>query len=223
MDREPSSEHLRQWLAKGMTGCQFASLIAQNRHRIVTAVFDRLASEENVSRVFETGTESRVPVIVLFTWIRTEAALVEQLRVLARGSRWRMTREHPTGLSTEDVMIGIDWQVRDGLSSAMMGLAPFSTMPVTRRAPYVCLAAWPGGHDNPHWTRYERDIVHFLDTDLTALQLTTPKYRSLTKASKAASEQLLTELGDDARYYRRVAFRLQGSVAESLRDVFIGS
>jgi len=105
----------------------------------------------------------------------------------------------------------------------MMGLAPFATMPVTRRAPYVCLAAWPGGHDNPHWTRYDQDIVHFLDTDLTALQLTAPKYRSLTKASKAASEQLLVELGDDARHYRRVAFRLQGSVAESLRDVFVGT
>jgi len=94
-------------------------------------------------------------------------------------------------------------------------------MPVTRRAPYVCLVAWPGGHDNPYWTRYDQDIVHFLDTDLTALQLTTPKYHSLTKASKAASELLLTELGDDARYYRRVAFRLQSSVAESLRNVFV--
>ena len=40
-----------------------------------------------------------------------------------------------------------------------MGLAPFGTMPVTRRAPYVCLATWPGGHDNPYLTRYERDIV----------------------------------------------------------------
>jgi hypothetical protein len=46
-------------------------------------------------------------------------------------------------------------------------------------------AAWTGGHDNPHWTHYERDIVHFLDTDLTALQLTAPRYRSLTKASSS--------------------------------------
>jgi hypothetical protein len=102
-----------------------------------------------------------------------------------------------------------------------MGLAPFATMPVTRRAPYVCLAAWPGGHDNPHWTRYDQDIVHFLDTDLTTLQLTVPKYRSLMTASRSTTEQLLSELSDDARYYRRVAFRLQGSVAESLRDVLV--
>jgi hypothetical protein len=57
-------------------------------------------------------------------------------------------------------MVGMEWRIREGLSSAPMGLAPFATMPVTRRAPYVCIAAWPGGHDNPHWTRYDAGIVH---------------------------------------------------------------
>ncbi|TMQ08378.1 MAG: hypothetical protein E6J91_33335 [Deltaproteobacteria bacterium] len=116
-------------------------------------------------------------------------------------------------------MIGVEWQIGNGCASSVMGLAPFATMPVTRRAPHVCLAGWPGGHDNPHWTYHERDIVHFLDTDLTALELTTPKYRSLTKASRSTTEQLLSELGDDARYYRRVAFRLQSSVAAALHDL----
>jgi hypothetical protein len=202
-----------------MTGCQFAKLIVQNRDHILAAAFHEFASEEDVSRLFETGTQTRVPVFALFTSIKTEAALIEQLSILARGSRWRITRELPAGLVTDDVMIGVEWQIGNGCASSVMGLAPFATMPVTRRAPYVCLAAWPGGHDNPHWTRYDQDIVHFLDTDLTALQLTAPKYRSLTKASKAASELLLAELGDDARHYRRVAFRLQSSTAEALRAV----
>lgn len=43
------------------------------------------------------------------------------------------------------------------------------------QAPYVCIAAWPGSHDNPHWPRFEHGIVHFLDTDLSALKLTKPK------------------------------------------------
>jgi len=204
-----------------MTGCQFARLIAQRRDRIVAAAFPGLVSEADVSRVFETGTDTHLPAFAVFTGIRTETALIEQLSVLARGSRWRITREHPAGLITDDVLIGVEWQIGNGCASSVMGLAPFATMPVTRRAPYVCLAAWPGGHDNPYWTRYDQDIVHFLDTDLTALKLTTLKYRSLTKASKAASELLLTDLGDDARYYRRVAFRLQGAAAESLRDVVV--
>jgi hypothetical protein len=205
-----------------MAGCQFAALLAQNRDRIAAAAFPELASEADVSRIFEAGTKARLPALAVFPGIRTEAALVEQLRVLARGSRWRITREHPAGLITDDVMIGMEWQIGNGCMSSVMGLAPFATMPVTRRAPYVCLAAWPGGHDNPHWTRHLEGIVHFLDADLTALQLTTAKYRSLTQASKAASEQLLAELGDDARNYRRAAFRLHGSVAESLHDVWVG-
>jgi hypothetical protein len=206
-----------------MTGCQFAKLIAQNRDRIVAAAFHELASEDDVSRLFEAGTRNHLPAFALFTAIRTEAELIEQLSVLARGSRWRITREYLADLPTDDVMIGMEWQIGNGCASSVMGLAPFATMPVTRRAPYVCLTGWPGGHDNPHWTHYERDIVHFLDTDLTALQLTTPKYRSLTKASRSATEQLLSELGDNARYYRRVAFRLQSSVATALGDVLVGS
>jgi hypothetical protein len=206
-----------------MTGCQFARLIAQRRDRIVAAAFPGLVSEADVSRVFETGTDTHLPAIAVFTGIRTETALIEQLSVLARGSRWRITREHPAGLLTDDVMIGVEWQIGNDCASSVMGLAPFATMPVTRRAPYVCLAAWPGGHDNPHWTRYDQNIVHFLDTDLTALQLTVPKYRSLMTASRSTTEQLLSELSDDARYYRRVAFRLQGSVAESLRDLLVST
>jgi hypothetical protein len=199
-----------------MTGCQFAALIGQSRDRLVAASFRGLASETEVSAILHHGAEARVPALVLFTGIRTEAELVEQLGILARGSRWTITREYPAGLVTDDVLIGIHWQIRDGLSSSVMGLAPFATMPVTRRAPYVGLAAWPGGHDNPHWTRYEQDLVHFLDTDLAALQLTPAKYRSLTKASKEASELLLHELDDDARHYRRAAFRLQPSAAAAL-------
>jgi hypothetical protein len=206
-----------------MTGCQFARLIAQKRERIVAAAFPMLASDADVSRLFEAGNRLHVPAIAIFTGIRTEAALIEQLGVLARAPRWRITRQHLAGLITDDVLIGVEWTIGNGCASSVMGLAPFATMPVTRRAPYVCLAAWTGGHDNPHWTHYERDIVHFLDTDLTALQLTTPKYRSLTTGSRSTTEQLLAELGDDARYYRRVAFRLQSAVATALHDILVGS
>jgi hypothetical protein len=206
-------------MARGMTGCQFAALIAQDPKRIFAVSFHELASEANVSRVFEAAAQAHLPAVAAFTGIKTEDELVEQLRILGRGSRWTITRERPAGLVTNDVLIGIHWQIRDGLSSSVMGLAPFATMPVTRRAPYVCLAAWPGGHDNPHWTRYEQDLVHFLDTDLSALQLTPTKYRSLTEASKTASEHLLHELDDHARYYRRAAFRLHSSTATALRDI----
>ena len=215
-----AEDHLRQWLAKGMTGCQFAKLIAQKNERILTATFAGLANEEDVTDLFDAGTQDHLPVIVIFTGIRTEDALVEQLRILARGTRWRFTREHPEGLVTDDVMVGMEWQIRPGLASSPMGFAPFGTMPVTRRAPYACIAAWPGEHENPNWTRYDEGIVHFLDTNLAALKLTKAKYRSLTKASTDATNTLLGELHDDARYYRRTAFRLSVATAAALSSIW---
>jgi hypothetical protein len=216
----PADEHLRQWLAEGMTGCQFAKLIAQKKERIIRATYPGLAKEEDVSRTLEAGTAARLPAIAIFTGIRTEEDLVEQLRILSRGPRWRITREYPEGLATDDVMVGMTRQIREGLASSPMGLAPFGTMPVTRRAPYVCIAAWAGGHDNSHWRRYEEGIVHFLDTDLSALGLSKAKYKSLTNISKSTTEGLLSETADDARHYRRTAFRLRSGVADALRDVF---
>ncbi len=212
-----ADEHLRQWLAEGMTGCQFAKLLAQDRARIVRVTFPGLASAEDVTRVFQLGAAGRLPAIAIFTGIRTEEQLVEQLTLLAGGDHWTITEEHPDGLVTDDVLVGIDWRVRDGLASSIMGLAPFATMPVTRRSPYVCLAGWPGEHDNPHWKKFDPGIVHFLDTDVSALELNAQKYRSLNKASIDATKELLSELGDDAGYYRRAAFRLQASVGDSLR------
>jgi len=212
-----ADEHLRLWLAEGMTGCQFAKLIAQRRERIVTSTFAGLTKEEDVSRTFEAGTAARLPAIAIFTGIRTEEQLVEQLRILSRGTRWRITSERPDGLETDDVMVGMTWQVREGLVSSPMGLAPFGTMPVTRRAPYVCIAAWPGGHDNPRWKRFEEGVVHFLDTDISALNLSKAKYTSLTEVSNAATEDLLSETGDGARFYRRTAFRLRAAVAAARR------
>lgn len=203
-----------------MTGCQFAALIAQRSDRILIMAFPGLTPEADVTRLFETGTDAHIPAVAIFLGIRTEHELAEQLRILAAGERWKITEERPEGLETDDVLIGMEWTIRPGLVSSPMGLAPFATMPVTRRSPYVCLAAWPGGHENPHWTRYDERIVHFLDTDLSKLRITKPKYRSLSSASKDATKELLSEIGDDARHYRRAAFRLQGSTRTQLRGVF---
>jgi hypothetical protein len=95
---------------------------------------------------------------------------------------------------TDDILIGIEWVINRELASAPMDQAPFATMPVTRRAPYACLAAWTGGHDNPFWTKYDPSLVHFLDADLSKLRLDAHKYRALTKTSKETTESLLHEL-----------------------------
>ena len=140
----------------------------------------------------------------------------ECLREVHAGDSLENSRKGFTG----DVMVGIEWQIREGLVSSPMGFAPFGTMPVTRRAPYACIAAWPGEHENPNWTRYDEGIVHFLDTNLTALKLTKAKYKSLTTTSKDMTTVLLAELRDDARHYRRTAFRLNAATATALSSVW---
>src|SRR5690606_324226 len=111
-----SDDHLRRWLAKGMTGCQFAGLIAQQPDRIVTMTFSGLAPEADVTRLFDAGAEAHVPAIAIFLGIRTERALVEQLRILSAGERWKITEERPEGLETDDVLIGMEWTIRPGLA-----------------------------------------------------------------------------------------------------------
>ena len=202
-----------------MTGCQFAARIARERHQVLSVAFPELVDAAAVDSVFETGREAKLPVIAMFTGIRTEAALVEQLARMSKGERWRITEVSPDGVETDDMFVGVDWRVREGLVSSVMGLAPFASMPVTRRAPYVCVAAWPGEHDNPHWTKFENGIVHFLDTDLGRLGFTKAKYQALTRSSVEATKELLKDPPDDARYYRRAAFRLSPSARALLGPV----
>jgi hypothetical protein len=202
-----------------MTGCKFAARIAHEPQQILTVAFPGLAEEADLTGFFEAGRVAKLPAIAIFTSIRTETALMKQLAVLGVGDRWRISEVVPDGVTTEDVFVGVDWKVRDGLVSSVMGFGPFATMPVTRRAPYVCVAAWPGEHDNPNWTRFEKDVVHFLDTDLSGLKLTKPKYQALTKSSIAATKDLLSDPPDDARYYRRAAFRLSSTMRSALRSL----
>src|SRR4051812_47750315 len=110
--------HLRRWLGKGMTGCQFAGLIAQRPERILTTAFPGLTPEVDVTRLFDTGAKSHIPAIAIFLGIRTEYELAEQLRILATGERWKITEERPEGLETDDVLIGMEWTIRPGLVSS---------------------------------------------------------------------------------------------------------
>jgi hypothetical protein len=80
----------------------------------------------------------------------------------------------------------------------------------------VCLATWPGEHENPHRTRYAETVVDFLDS-APAASLGRPEYRRLWDASSARTGELLSDPVDDAGFYRRVAFRLSPAAARRFR------
>lgn len=174
---------------------------------------DRDVSPSQIDKLFDFAAIRLVPAIAIFPAIRTEADLVELLHRLATGDRWKLSRETVKGLVTEDVLVGIQWKTKTGLISQPMGLGPFPTMPVTRRAPYVCLATWPGGHDNPHRKKPDPEKVDFLDSVLPE-PLKHKQYKKLRETSTARTTALLSECQDSAATYRTVAFRLSSAVAD---------
>src|SRR6185436_15540233 len=148
-----------------------------------------------------------VPTIAVFPAIRTEGQLIDQLRLLETGDRWELSREVVTGLVTDDVLVGIRWTTSTHLVSLPMGFGPFATMPATRRAPYVCLATWPGDHENPHRKKFQPKIVDFLDSALSE-PLSAEEYKRVWDGSIKRTTELLSESQDDSSFYRKVAFRL---------------
>lgn len=204
-------EHVRLWLARGFTGCRFASSFA-SANQVLFGSFDGVAEAEQLDAIFDTAAATNLPAVAILTSIRTEADLLGQLVRLRDGTRWRVTREMVETLAMEDLLVGIQWINPSGRRSLPMGFGPFGTMPVTRRAPFVCIATWPGDHENPHRTRYEDGVVDFLDS-APAAALSKLEYRKLWNASVEGTRKLLSEPADDANNYRRVAFRLSPEAA----------
>ena len=201
---------VRRWLAAGFTGCQFAQ--AFSRDHLLLIGIDGVAQPELVDQIFDFAVQQGTPGIAVFPAIRTEAQLVDQLRALQGGERWTVSRVEVPGLETDELLIGLTWRTSEGRSSLPMGFGSFPTMPVTRRAPYVCLATWPGGHDNPHRKKYREPVVDFLDAKLPR-PLTADQYIAMWDESVAKTGEILAEQQDSPRFYRQVAFRLSADAA----------
>lgn len=212
-------DHIRSWLARRNTGCWFAAKLAQEskRNGLLLATFQGHTSPREIDAFFMLAGGQHLPAIAIFPNIRTEQQLADQLLVFAAGERWRVRRvPPPKGLETDDVLVGIEWETATaGLNSSPMGFASLGTMPVTRRAPYTCIAAWTGAHENKHRKKTE-PVVHFLDTDLGQYRLSAERYKELRLNSERDTSALLSNQNERASYYRNVAFRLSAAVGEQL-------
>lgn len=82
--------------------------------------------------------------------LRTPLDIVNVLSELAAHPRWEVCvpswKEHPR----DDVLVGLHWRTRAGLSSSALGLAPLLSMPVLRRAPLPAILVYAGPRANPH-------------------------------------------------------------------------
>lgn len=213
------TEHFRLWLRAGLTGCDFAKKLSAiaGQVAIVAQMDVKLPPTEWLNREFDVHANQDRAVIAVFPHIQSELALVELLKGLS-GGRWSIQprkKRSPTGCA----LVGVDWTTQNGDSSEAMGFAPFPSMPVTRRAPYVALGTWPGGRSNPRRgiapTPPARDkVVSFLDA---RHELDDAEYDKKWSETSARVSGLMEVPPDDASLYRRTAFVISAESAGQLR------
>lgn len=154
--------------------------------------------------------------VAVFPQVTDENALASLLNSIER-ERWRVLRRKRTTQS-DNILIGIEWLTSNGDRSEVMGFAPFPTMPVTRRAPYVAIATWPGDHLNPlrgkGSTPLARPgVVSFLDAPS---DLSEELYEKHWQETSARVTGLMEVPPDDAKIYRNAAFALYPEATERL-------
>ena len=144
---------MRRYLRFGMTGCSFAADYAAALDAIVWGVWSgtspSTAIHTDLSAFFTGAAGIPRPGIAVFPEIRTADDVVGLLIGLAGKSSWSLTRAQWGPHAREDELVTLGWRTPEGLSTSVMGFAPLGSMPVTRRAPYVALAAWLGPKLNP--------------------------------------------------------------------------
>lgn len=216
---EGAGEHFRLWLRAGLTGCGFAQLLASKANRIAVElhVDAELPRTDWMNSTFDANAEADRIVIAVFPRLANERALVEFLNALGRDDRWyvkRRTKRSPNG----GILVGLGWRTRSGDISETMGFAPFASMPVPRRAPYVAIATWPGGRSNPFRGQdltppSRTGQVSFLDAPHG---MEAADYEQRWHATVGRVTTLMSVPPDDASLYRRTAFVVPPEHAEHL-------
>ena len=201
-----------------MTGCEFAKRFAGKAHQAVIARYlDANAPPVDwFESLFDSDAEGERAVVAVFPLISSERHLIAFLNGLDRG-RWRIRRRAKSSPGG-DALLGMDWTTKHGDVSEVMGFAPFASMPVPRRAPYVAIATWPGGRANPFRGRGSTPsarpgVVSFLDAKH---DLPEAEYETRWAQTTERVTTLMTTPPDDASLYRKTAFVISPEAAGRL-------
>lgn len=212
--------HFRLWLRTGNSGCEYAKRLAAKASQIaiVAHMEPMLPPTAWLDGVFDANADEERAVIAVFPHIQSERALIDLLNSLA-GERWKILprkKSSPSG----NTCIGVDWTTKHGDVSETMGFAPFPSMPVTRRAPYVGIAAWPGQRSNPFRGESPTPMgregrVSFLDAP-HGLNERREEYEAWWQTTSERVASLMKVPPDDARLYRTTAFVISPEAAAAL-------
>jgi hypothetical protein len=202
-----------------MTGCEFAKLLAGKSGRVAVElhVDPQLSPTGWLNNAFDEHAKAGRTVIAVFPAITAENACVELLNELGTDSRWRV-RRRPKPSPAGATLVGLEWTTASGDISDTMGFAPFATMPVPRRAPYVAIATWPGGRANPFRGQGSTPAgrpgeVSFLDA---SHGFDEGQYEAMWAKTTGQVAALMSVPPDDPRRYRRAAFVMSTDHAAKL-------
>lgn len=206
-------DNFRRSLRDG-SGCGFAAALAYGG-RVAFEVHDETPTAE-VDDALDAYAAANLVVVLLLPFVTSERVLVEVLTGLRSSSpRWRLRKGTHTA---EAVHLAVEWTTSQGLIDDTMGFAPLLTMPVPRRSPYVAIALWPGGQQNPlrgvrPTPPAQAGRVSFLDVPHGFDEETNARMWKTTEEKVA---ELMTLPADRPSLYRRAAFVLGASVTEGL-------
>jgi hypothetical protein len=206
----PAAEQFRRWLGASLAGCLFAARFAKAGRLLYYNSLDGPSEElsAELDEFFDRAADDGSVPVALFPRIRSAADTARLIKLLRKGARWsaKEVRWRQHSRETDACLVGLEWRTRAGLQSRVMGFAPLGSMPVTRRGPYVAVAAWPGGHDNDYFDRSPPQWVSFADAD-TRLR-DREQHDDVWRKSEIMTRRLVSDPADDVERMRQVAFCL---------------
>lgn len=155
---------------------------------------------EGLNADFEFAAQSKLFALAIFPLISSERQLGELIQTLSGDAQWKAEE---IGRDTEHRMVELRWRNPEGLECNAVGFAPTLAMPATRRAPYVAVGVWPGGHDNQFLKKHGQTIG-LADT---SHKLDEQSYQNHLEKTEAKVGQLVGSSFTKAQM-RRLTFRL---------------
>lgn len=205
------------WLRANITGCMFATKFASAggagtiRPHVIIGSLEATHLAEQLEPLLNDAATHAEAVLLIFPDLRTPADVARLLRALGNYPTWSVSRTSRKEHERADLLVSLEWNTPTGNVTAAMGMAPLGSMPITRRAPYVCIVLWPGGHENP-FRQSDRKRVSLADMKHGLDEYTHEKFWTQSTSNKSA----YLEGQNEGAAMLRVSFCLDPAVREIL-------
>lgn len=191
---EASSQAIRQAVRRFVhaecIGCSFAYEAVKDGRGVAYVTFvgevdDSTGTELNT--VLDQAATDDDLAIMIFPNLRAADEVEALLASLVIDRRWsRQSTNEQDRFGREVRSDRLYWENAGSEKVSIMGMAPMFSMPITRRAPYVTLIAWPGSRANAH-RKSQLPVVGIGDMPLrhNLQNLSEASYKSMVTDTRA--------------------------------------